>query len=711
MSGCRGQGMVVTGGSGLSGVTVSDGLNVTTTGADGEFVLPGEGPFIFVCRPTGYASDRWYLPVGRDLRFELRTQEQPVPFTFAQVTDLHVSLGDSTFGAGQGDATLWFDDQGLHERIVTTPAVFSDLLDEMAARSPELAFVVATGDLTNTGSAGEFKAYARAADRACLHVVSLPGNHDHPSIAEAVFPYERHLGPRWFSMDYAGVHFVAIDWFSWRLGVDRREQDEWLQADLGLLPADAPVVMFTHDQMTSEFYRGLAVRPLASFSGHWHTSRVAEDRGTVHYNSGPATFGGLDFSPAHYRLATWDGEALTVRTVVRGPEELADATVRPGDPAKLAGCRWQVPMAGACQQAGPVVVGATVVATSKLEDQPGGAVESFDLVSGTRRWMVALQAAVKATPLVVDGFVVAASVTGETVCIDAETGEERWRVHLADPLQLWVYLSPVTDGTCVFIGDVGRFCALDLATGNQLWCRDDLGVQENLTSFAHPAVVDGRLLVGFAGQLPDLWALDPATGATVWPIGQVGRSVYSGTQAELVTTLPRSLMAGITCDPEGVDVYVVRLGSRLERLRAVDGSVVWSVPFWGWFNPAAPVVCGDSVLAIAGTGEVWCYRRRDGRLLWTSDVGRPSPLAFGAYRRDGAATLAAPTVAGGTLLVASGDGRIVALRSLDGRIVAEFAVGVPLVGPLAVVEEMVLCVAADGVVRAVDLRCFASTGA
>lgn len=704
------QGRVVAGGRPLSGVTVSDGRSVTVTGAEGEFVLPGEGPFVFVCRPTGYTADRWYLPVGRDLQFELRTQEQQVPFTFAQITDLHVSLGDPTFGAGQGDATLWFDDRGLHERIVTTPSVFGELLEEIAAGIPEVAFVVATGDLTNTGSVGEFEAYALAVDQARLPVLSVPGNHDHPSIAEADFPYERYLGPRWFSLDYAGVHLVAIDWFSWRLGVDRSEQDAWLRSDLSRLPAGTPVVMLTHDQMSSEFYRGLAVRPIASFSGHWHTSRVVEDQGTVHYNSGPATFGGLDFSPAHYRLATWDGAALTVRTVVRGPEELAGATARPGVAGTLADCRWLTSLAGACQQAGPVVVGTTVVATSKLEDQPGGAVECFDLVSGMRRWLVTLKAAVKATPLVVDGVVVAASVTGETVCIDAKTGDERWRVQLADPLQLWVYLSPVTDGTRVFVGDVGRFCALDLATGSLLWSRGDLGQQENLTSFAYPAVVDGRLLVGFAGQLPDLWALDPATGATVWPSGQVGRSIYSGTQDELVTTLPRSLMAGITCDPEADDVYVVRLGSRLERLRAVDGSVVWSVPFWGWFNPAPPVVCGESVIATAGTGQVWSYRRRDGQLLWRSDVGRPAPLAFGAYRRDGAVTLAAPTVVDGKLLVATGDGRILALNALDGRLVAEFAVGVPLAGPLAAVDEMVLCVATDGAVRAVDLHLFAATG-
>lgn len=706
------EGLVAHEGTGLTGVAVSDGLHVVKTARDGTFSLPGAGPFVFLTRPTGFTTSSWFAPSEPGtVTFELVEEEQPVPFSFAQVTDLHLSLGEEAFGPGAGDATIWFDDKGMHERIVTTPAVLGELLVELAAQP--IRFAVATGDLTNNGTEDELAALVQSVNAQPLPVRLVPGNHDHHSAEEdltagCLLPWERHVGPRWYSFDYGGVHFASIDWFTHLLGLDREVQEQWLAADLAAVADGVPVVLFTHDQMGSDFYARLPRRPIASFSGHWHTTRAAEVDGTRHYNTATATFGGLDYSPASYRVCTWDGSDLHVTTVARGEQSLAGSTFGSASPADTKRGRseiWSSQLDGGVQFAAPVIAGDVVVAASKDESRPRGSLAAFDLTSGEQRWCVELATAIKTTALVVGGLAVAASASGEVVAVEIATGELRWRSELDDPLRLWLYQRPVSDGTVLYLGDVARFSCLSLEDGATVWTRTDLGQRENLTSFAHPAIVDATLLVGFAGQVPALWGLDPASGATRWPRDVEAGSMYRRPADELVVHLPQVVVGGITPDPDGADAYVVRLGSRIERLRAADGSVVWSAPLTGWFNPAAPLVSVDVVIAVSNMGEVNCFDRDTGALRWHASVQGNSPIAMGSYRASGPVLLATPTAVAGHLLVPGGDGRITMLSLESGEEAGTYDLGVPIAAPLAVDVDAGLCLVApvDGCLRAVDL--------
>lgn len=670
------RGTILGDGAPFTGVVVTDGLAVTRTGADGRFELPGTGRFVVVTTPTGWSGE-WFRPADApNLDFELASTPQPT-CRFAQVTDLHLSLGSTDYGP-DGDATIWIADGVVHNRIVTTPAVLGALLEDIDRDQPGLDFVVATGDLTNDGVDDELAAYVDVVARSPVRVVSIPGNHDHhqalaAATAGEALPYERFLGPRWFSFDHGGVHVVAIDWFTHRLGFDTEQQDAWLAADLEHVADDTPVVLLSHDQMPAAFFDRLPRRPVVSLSGHWHTDRVVEHAGTVHVNTGPATFGGLDYCPPHYRVVEV-GASVDVRTVPEwGGGHLAGADV-----------------------AGDLLVTAAAGRLVALEP------DSMD-----ERWSVPLGAAVKATPRVHGDAVVACTVAGELVSVDAVNGRVRWRTMLhPDPLNLWAYLRPLVhswpaagdghDGL-VIAGDVGAFAAVELLTGAVRWCRDDLGVRENLSTLAHPVVVDGVLVGTFAGQSPALFGLDPGTGETRWPAGGV-HGIY-GAGGDLASELPRVVTGGITADPDGADVFVTRLGSRVERVRAVDGEVLWSAPFHGWFNPAAPVVVDDAVVATTSTGQVWCYDRTSGERRWSTVVSTDGPLAMGSYRRDGASVLAGVLPVGDRLLQPTGDGRVVVLDADTGAVVDAVDLGVPVVAPLARLGSRAVAVGVDGGIR------------
>jgi outer membrane protein assembly factor BamB len=679
------RGIVAASGRGLEGVSCSDGRTVVRTGPDGSFSIEAKGPFVFISTPTGYEADPWYLPAEGDLRFDLRTQHQTVPFSFAQITDLHLSTTGWAFGAP----------------VITTPEVVTRLLDGVARRNPGLAFVVSTGDQTNNGTDEEFAAYLSAVAGSPLRVVAIPGNHDHNSVdierarsegerfGPGVFytSYDRYMGPRWFSYDYAGVHFVVVDWTTHHMGLETSVQEEWVRADLDLVDDTTPVVFLTHDLMSSAFFAGTGSTPVASFSGHWHTSRTVEAAGTLHVNSSPATYGGLDYSPASYRVVTWDGRAISVETVITGAED-----VRVPQPSVL----WTAVLDGRAHRAGPVMCGDLVVAASSNEDRPAGSLEAFDAATGERRWAVRMSSGIKAAPAVIGDRVVAAAVTGETVCIDARTGAELWRTEIDDPLRLWTFLRPVTDGRRVFVGDTARFVALDLDDGSIVWRRDDLGVRGNITCHSHPVVVDGVLIVAFSAQVPDMWALDAESGDTVWPVDAVPASVYDLEGDETAAHLVRGPVSGFARDPDDADVYVVRLGNVVDRIRVADGSVVWSSPVEGWFNPAPPVVDGENVFVCEGTGTVRCLSRGDGTLRWKTTVTGTCSLHMGPYRDDGGALFGEPVLHDGYLTVACGDGRLVTLSRADGSVKGDVDLGVPFAAPPAIRDSMLYVLGVDG---------------
>lgn len=712
-------GRVIDGQRGMAGVAVSDGLHVTLTDDDGAFTLPGHGPFVTLTRPSGWTTDRWYLPAeagGADLEFVLTPQEQPLPLTFVHVSDLHVSLGETDLAPDGSDATIWFADGAMRERVVTSPRVIADLWQDVARRVPDAAFVAATGDLTNTGSDGEYAAWVAAAQGSPVPIVAIPGNHDHHAQADELpddatgvdfhavpSRYERHLGPRWFSFDHAGLHVVAIDWFTHLLGIDTDVQEAWLRADLALVPEDRAIVLLSHDQMPTAFFERLPRHPVATFSGHWHTSRVARVDGALHVNTPTATFGGLDYSPAAMRVVRWDGREVALETIARtddGFDGFAAATYRAA-PRSRAADSEVARLPGAVHRAGPTVVGDLVVATSRDEDAARGWLTAVDRRTGAVVWQVDASSPVKASPCPVGGGVVMVDVTGETTCVELD-GTVRWRRHIDDPLRLWTYLAPTTHADLVYVGDVARFVALDHATGTEAWVRTDLGQRENITSWADPTVVDGTLLVAFAGQTPVLYGLDPATGATRWPVGESGRSIYRGTAVEVAMNLPRTIVAPPLADPEGSDAYVVRLGAMVERIRAADGSSVWAVPHHGWFNPGRLAILDDLVVAITGMGRMRAYARSTGDLAWEAEVGRPAPLAAGPYRAGGPLALGGVATAGDRLLAPLGDGSLVTVAG-DGSATPIAALGAPCLAAPALDGDHAWVATVDGGLHRVPL--------
>lgn len=692
------------------GVAVSDGVSTWVTDPDGTVeVTAPDGPFAQVSVPSGHdAVGPWWAPWAGEVRFALQTTAQSVPFSFAQVTDLHLSAGPEPVRLTHPDGLYGWDEAGaLRSKPLSAPADVLGALEAILAGAPAAgfpapSFAVATGDLTDHGTAAEFGLLAEVIAAAPVRLLVLPGNHDHYGHGHDADPadrpeestgmgtmttwrYEHHVGPRWWSRTWGGLRLVAIDWFAWRVGGDGARQETWLAGDLATAPAGTPVLFLTHDHMPSSFFARVRadaphVRIVGSLSGHWHTSRVVSVDGQLHVNTGNATFGSYDWSPAHGRLYRWDGTDLAIHTVAWGSGHDRGATFRAGTGEVRGPGRWAIRLPGAVHLAAPVLAGrsaATVVCAWGDDDRAVGGLAGIDPADGSTRWQVPLGAPVWATPATSGDLVVAVTVNGGVVAIDARDGMVRWRAQVGDPLAMWVHATPLVDDdrNAVYVGEYRTFAALDLGDGSVRWQRDDFGRPENYVTVSAPALAGGVLVAGFGMYEPNLYGLDPDTGATLW----------AGTEPE--HRCPLTDAVGI----EGTsDVVIGRMGGRFDRLDGATGAVRWKarldslflrgrpalVPVSG--APAAPDTDTD-VVVTTGAGELYRLDGDTGAVRWRRLLDGSPPLPFGPYRRNGAALACGPTLGdAGVLWQPAADGTVHRLDAADGTTVEVFRLPGPI---------------------------------
>lgn len=280
----------------LEKVLVSDGLNVVATGKDGIFAIPDRAGarFLSVTVPSGYRpADRYYKEISDEnavYDFALDRYDAGIgkdgSHCFIQITDTEIS--------GTEGNERWSDDV---RRI---------------AEGEKAAFIVHTGDLCYEKG---LKAHAELmnADNMGVPVYYCIGNHDlvRGDYGEQMF--ESIYGPTRYSFNVAGVHYIVLPMLGgdYVPGYTQDDVCRWLQNDLAYIPKDVPIVVFSHDLLTSgeSFVYGSSdcyvdfdrYNLKAWIYGHMHTNYVRRQGSVLTVCSSPADKGGIDHSPASVR--------------------------------------------------------------------------------------------------------------------------------------------------------------------------------------------------------------------------------------------------------------------------------------------------------------------------------------------------------------------------------------------------------------------------
>jgi 3',5'-cyclic AMP phosphodiesterase CpdA len=186
-------------------------------------------------------------------------------------------------------------------------AAFERAVAEIARWPSRPSLVVHTGDVTHqTTDAGERKARLETAKAMLAKLGSellvIPGEHDagadHGAAFQAVF------GPTHHARELRGVHLIAIDNVSDPKGGIGDEQLAWLDKEVARVPADKPLLVFTHrplfslaqpwDWFTQDGDKALAIldrHPNTTvFYGHIHQALIHKTNSTLHVSTRSLVF-------------------------------------------------------------------------------------------------------------------------------------------------------------------------------------------------------------------------------------------------------------------------------------------------------------------------------------------------------------------------------------------------------------------------------------
>lgn len=348
-------GVVSAGDQPVSGVVVSDGVEVTVTGADGVYRLNSAKKYgyVFMSIPSGYeAVSEGVIPVMYKLVSSDRKAQERADFKLNKVEGQDnykvFFLGDMHLANRTGDASQFWQ-------------FTADLNSYTQSHYGEKMYAITLGDMTWDiywyDNNYEIADYIKTVNSQVknLQIFHTMGNHDNDYKSTSDFSaearYRAILSPTYYSFNIGKVHYVVLDDIDCSAydGTTSRnykksistDQLAWLAKDLSYVPKSTPLIITMHAQVfkpveaggfkvdhdasnTSQFLSLIDGYNVNIVTGHTHQlynvvpqESVMEGRDIFEHNSGavcaswwwsgyltPGVHIGTDGAPGGY--AVWD---------------------------------------------------------------------------------------------------------------------------------------------------------------------------------------------------------------------------------------------------------------------------------------------------------------------------------------------------------------------------------------------------------------------
>ncbi len=244
-----------------------------------------------------------------------------------------------------------------------------------------------------------------------------------------------------------------------------------------------------------------------------------------------------------------------------------------------------------------------------------------------------------------NGRLYAVSGFGRVAALDPASGKPLWEKNLGTPVRA----APTVSGDRVFLISMeGRFYCLNGIDGSELWVVRGLPQNSSLVMTVSPAVEGDLVAVPYPSG--DLLALSVADGQARWS-ENLSRSRAMSQMASLRDAATPAIKDGV--------VFAVGHSGRMVATKAATGERLWqiNVP-----STQRPWVAGDSVFVVDTGGQLMAVDRATGNTRWTMNLA-------------GGKVWSGPTLAGGLLWLASGEGKLVGVDAATGRVVSQSDLG------------------------------------
>ena len=627
-------------GDGLAGVAVCDGHSWAFSGPGGSFSLDCTGCSVWVRRPPGWECAQWWQHAGpgRHAVFRMRPSAagRRPSLRLAHITDTHVSTLHGDPGQAAELATRYGD-------RTDCLAGLGRVLSSAASRGAALAVI--TGDLTDHGTREEFQRVLGALRDAPLPVEIVPGNHDHYGHrheprrddsplgdgflgSATITRYEQALGPRWWSADIGGVHFLGLDWFSAWCGIDRAEQQRFAAADLATRARGLPVIVLSHDQPDEETLALIQEHAgpgglLAVLSGHWHASAQRTAGGCRFLSTPAASLGGLDWSAPQFRMLTIEGAALTASSLEHA-QEPAPGTCPPQLAGDRAATVFEWPTGSRQHLGNLITIGRAVVVPTTGPDGHGHLTRVHP--GGGATWTTEAAAESVTGIAACNGRITASSEAGAIITLEATSGQCLWTRQLPGRGRRRLLAAPlITPGGHIVAGDLGGVACLDADTGDLRWQTACLAQIDTLLTYGTAAATSDLAIMPFGGPTRGLTALRLTDGTIAW-------SEPSGTPPPSSSLVPLG---------DGDALLVRTLGPTIERFELATGHLRWRTTLQGRYSTAAPIAASESVLLVTGDGLLHHLDPATGAVLHRQQLTGLRD-AYGPYRSTGTGAPTSP---------------------------------------------------------------------
>ncbi|MGE0409491.1 MAG: PQQ-binding-like beta-propeller repeat protein [Amphiplicatus sp.] len=274
------------------------------------------------------------------------------------------------------------------------------------------------------------------------------------------------------------------------------------------------------------------------------------------------------------------------------------------------------------------------------------------------------------------GRVFVTSGFGFVAALDAETGEEIWRVETDAPIR-----TPPTAyrGAVYVVTNTNEFIALNAETGARLWDYQSYVETARILSSSSPAAAGDLVVAPFS------------SGEVVALLTDTGRPVWNDTLARNTSLTSLSTLNDIAGSPvidRGL-VYVVSHAGRLAAIDIRSGQRAWDAPI---ASLQMPWVAGDYIFIVSVDAELVCVSRTDGAIVWVSKLRRYKK----EKKRKGRIAWAGPVLAGGYLILVSTEGDIIKVSPQDGSVVDEKEIGDGFIVSPIVADEKIFVLSEEG---------------
>ncbi|WP_306044843.1 PQQ-like beta-propeller repeat protein [Nioella sp. MMSF_3534] len=240
---------------------------------------------------------------------------------------------------------------------------------------------------------------------------------------------------------------------------------------------------------------------------------------------------------------------------------------------------------------------------------------------------------------VVGGVVYATTGYGELIALQPANGEVLWRQRLG----AGITAPTVTDNSVYVVSRDSQAWSLNPENGRIRWQLPAGPATAVLSGGASPALTDRLVIFPFGSG--ELVATLRLSGVRVW-----GTTVAGARRGVAYNDLN-----DITGDPVivGNTLYAGNQSGRVVAMEASSGERLWTAQD-GAYSPVLPA--GDSIFFVSDRNELIRLDAETGTRIWGTEL--PLYVNERERRRQAVFTHYGPILAGGRLVVASGDGNI-----------------------------------------------------